>query len=186
MLFNVCNILFLPRLSTCSFIEGRWFQSVPQHTLHPCQSDPQRSSHQNCVRAYSPCQTQGMTCIWTRWKAAFSDNKGLWKRSSECEQRETAAVAASRSHSLDLKWSNLHWATSQCRREDVVYQRWRSMLALNKWIASGWIMNPWYTVRVSGLVSAECSRNKALRIVVHEIHRYGTRYKINLNVNSHV
>lgn len=148
--------VFLLRLSTCSLIEGRWFQSVPRHSLHPCQSGLQRSSHQKCVRAYCHCQRQGMTCIWTRWRAAFSDNKGLW-RSSECEQRESAA---SRSPSPDLKWSNLH-----CRRKDVVYQRWRRALALSKWIASGWIMNPWYTVGVSGLVSAECSGNRTQRFM---------------------
>ncbi len=100
---------------------------------------------------------------------------------------ETAAAAASRSHSPDLKWSNLHRATSQCRKKDVIYQRRRSTLALSKWIASGWIMNPWSTVGVSGLVSAECSGNRALRIVVHETLWYGICYKIHFNVvNSHV
>lgn len=167
------SVIFLLRVSTCSFIEGRWLQSVPRHTLHPCQSSPQRSSHEICVRAYCRRQRQSMTWIWTGWKAAFSDNKGLWRRSSECEDRERereTTAAAIRSPNPDLKWSNLHWATSQCRKKDVVYQRWRSSLALSKWIASGWIMNPWSTVGVFGLVSAECSGNRALRIVVPGTH----------------
>lgn len=44
--------IFLFRVSTCSFIEGRWLQSVPCNAFHPCQSDPQRSSHQERVRAH--------------------------------------------------------------------------------------------------------------------------------------
>lgn len=170
------------RLSTCPFIESRWFQPVPRHTLHPRQSDPQRSPHQNRVRAYRRRQTQSMTCIRTRPKAAFSDNKGLWRRSSECEGRERETAAASRSPNPDLKWSNLQWATSQHRKKDVVYQRWRSTLALSKWIASGWIMNPWSTVGVFALVSAECSGNRALRIVVPGTRWWWICYKMNHNV----
>lgn len=51
--YNVSPTFSFLRLSTCSLTEGRWFQSVPCHTLHPCQSDPQRSYHQNCVWAYN-------------------------------------------------------------------------------------------------------------------------------------
>lgn len=61
ILFVTCGI-FLLRVSTCSLTEGRWFQSVSRHTLHPCQSDPQRSSHQKCVWAYGHRQRQSMTC----------------------------------------------------------------------------------------------------------------------------
>lgn len=55
---------FLFRLSTRSLIEGRWLQSVPRNAFHPCQSDPQRSSHQERVGA--PCNSQrqeGLTRI---------------------------------------------------------------------------------------------------------------------------
>lgn len=117
-------------------------------------------------------------------KLHFLTTKGFWKMSFEYEERErerenaAAAAAASQSPSPDLKWSNLHRATSQCRKKDVVYQRWSSALALSKWIASGCIMNPWSTVGVFGPVSAECTGNRALRTVVHETHLYGICYKI--------
>lgn len=124
---NVYNVLFLLRLSTCAFIESRWFQSVPRHTLHPCQSDPQRSPHQNCVWAYCHCQRQSMTCIWTRWKAAFSDNKGLWKRSSESEQREGECccccccqpVSQSRPQVVQFTLSHFHMQEERCRLSEM-------------------------------------------------------------------
>lgn len=56
--------IFLFRVSTCSFIEGRWLQSVPRNAFHPCQSDPQRSSHQKRVGAHCNGQRQeGLTRI---------------------------------------------------------------------------------------------------------------------------
>lgn len=55
---------FLFRVSTCSFTQGRWLQSVPCNAFHPCQSDPQRSSHQERVRAHCNGQRQeGLTRI---------------------------------------------------------------------------------------------------------------------------
>lgn len=86
----------------------------------------------------------------------FWQQRGFGKEAQNVRRREKSA-AASQFHSSDLKWSNLHWATSQRRKEDVIYQRWRSAPALSKWIASGWIMNPWCTVGVFALVSAVCS-----------------------------
>lgn len=71
----MCNTLFhSPRLSTCSFTEGGWFQPVPCHTLYPCQSDPQRCSCQKRVWAYSRRQRQSMTHVWVnsffqQWRA---------------------------------------------------------------------------------------------------------------------
>lgn len=115
--FVMC--VFLLRLSSCSFIEGRWLQSVPRHTLHPCQSDPQRGSHQDCVWAYGHCQRQGMTCIWTKWEAAFFDNKELWKRSSECEQRDRCCcrqpVSQSRPQVVQFTLSHFPMQRERCR-----------------------------------------------------------------------
>lgn len=45
----ICVLCSFLRLSTRSPPEGRWVQSVPCHTFYSCQSEPQRSSHQNCV-----------------------------------------------------------------------------------------------------------------------------------------
>lgn len=80
MLFLMHVIHFPLRLSTCSPAKGRWFQSVPRHTFYSCKSGPQRSSYQNCVRAYGPRQRQGVTLIWTRWWAECSDDTRLWRK----------------------------------------------------------------------------------------------------------
>lgn len=65
MAFCILIITIFPfRVSTCSFIEGRWLQSVPRNAFHPCQSDPQRSSHQERVGAHRNGQRQeGLTRI---------------------------------------------------------------------------------------------------------------------------
>lgn len=46
---------FCLRLSTHPPPEGRWLQSVSSYTLCPCESEPQRTSSSNPVRAYGHC-----------------------------------------------------------------------------------------------------------------------------------
>lgn len=49
------------RLPTCSFAEGRRFQSVTRHPLHPRQSVAQRNPPQDGVRACGLLQSKALT-----------------------------------------------------------------------------------------------------------------------------
>ncbi len=167
-LLFVMPVLFFLRVSTCSFIEGRWFQSVPCHTLHPCQSDPQRSPHQNCVRANGRGQTQGVTRIWTRWKAAFSDNKRLWKRRSECEQKERdycrcQPVVHFRPQVVEFTMSHFSVQEERCRLSEM-----KTLLANEMPCAGWWIHDALREYLVLSVLRG--SGNRALGTVVPATH----------------
>lgn len=83
-----CNV-FLFRVSTCSLIEGRWLQSVPRNAFHPCQSDPQRSSHQERVRAHCNGQRQEALTRIRKWLHFPTTERGPLENLRRSEERKS-------------------------------------------------------------------------------------------------
>ena len=165
-LYNVCTVFFFLRLSTCSPIKGRWFESVPCHALYPRQSE-ERSSRQNCVRAYRHCQRQGMndvhlnqmeSCIFRQQRALETE---LWMWGGEglcrcCCQSIPRVVQFKPSH---FPTQEERWCLSEMK-EHAGSQQMNCLELDNKSL-----------LHCGSIWSCQCwGLWKRLRIGVHETH----------------